>query len=253
MKRQIFYLAAAIAVVMQFCGCSKPVAPVGVLLNQAVQKAAEGNWRDADELAKQVLKQQKHNADALMLRALAQSNLDFRHEAVEYAIHAARVEPDLFLAHYIQGMLLSKNGKPEAALKALKEARRLRPNDINTLILLAENSVAVRRYQEAAGYFKLLGKNPNYLRSSYLWNGLGVCHAVINPQMALKFFRMAERYESNNPVTALNLAVLYDQYLKNPKAARLNYDRFTRLTMGRAEYDTLRRQVESRLSSLPVR
>ena len=253
MKRKIIYLAAAIAVVMQFSGCSKPAAPVGVLLNQAVQKAAEGNWRDADELAKQALKQQKHNANALMLRALAQSNLDFRHEAVEYAILAARVEPDLFLAHYIQGMLLSKNGKPEAALKALKEARRLRPNDINTLILLAENSVAVRHYQEAAGYFKLLGKNPNYLRSAYLWNGLGVCHAVIKPAMALKFFRMAERYESDNPVTALNLAVLYDQYLKNPNAARQNYDRFTRLTMGRAEYDTLRRQVESRLRSLPVR
>lgn len=253
MKRTIIYLAAAIAVVIQFSGCSKPAPPVGVLLDQAVQKAAEGNWRDADELAKQALKQQKHNANALMLRALAQSNLDFRHDAVEYAIHAARVEPDLFLAHYIQGMLLSKNGKPEAALKALKEARRLRPNDINTLILLAENSVAVRHYQEAAGYFKLLGKNRNYLRSSYLWNGLGVCHAPINPPMALKFFRMAERYEPNNPVTALNFAVLYDQYLKNPNAARQNYDRFTRLTMGRAEYDTLRRQVESRLRSLPAR
>ena len=254
MKRQIFYLAAAVGIIIQFCACSKPApTPVGVLLNRAADKAAEGDWPYADGMAKEVLKQQKHNAAALMIRALACYNMDSRSEAVDHAIHAARVEPELFLAHYIQGMLLSRNGKPELALKALKEARRLRPNDINTLILLAENSIAVRRYQEAAGYFKLLGKNPGYLRSAYLWNGLGVCHAFTNPSMALKFFRMAERYEPNNPVTTLNLAVLYDRYLKNPGNARQSYDRFTRLTMGRAEYDTLRRQVESRLRSLPVR
>lgn len=253
MKRKIIFLAAAFGVIMQFSGCSKPLVPVGTLLNQAMQKAAEGNWQDADELAKQALKQQKHNADALMLRALARNNLDYRSEAVEYAIHAARVKPDLFLAHYIQGMLLSKNGKTELALKALKEARRLRPDDVNTLILLAENSIAARRYQEAAGYFKLLGRNPNYLKSAYLWNGLGVCHVIINPAMALKFFRMAERYEPNDAVTALNLAVLYDQYLKDAENARRNYEHFSRLTMGKAEYDTLRRQVELRLNSMKDR
>ena len=252
MKRKILF-AAAFAVILTMSGCSKPAVPVGVLLDQAAGKASEGDWAAAGRLAGEALKQDKQNADALMLKALACSNLDARHEAVEYAIQAAQVRPQLFLAHYLQGMLLSKNGKPDAALKALKEARRLRPDDTNTLILLAENSVAVRRYQEAAGYFKLLGKNQNYLRSAYLWNGLGVCHAVINPTMALKFFQMAERFEPNNAVTALNLAVLYDQYLKKPDDARQNYDRFTRLTMGRAEYDTLRRQVESRLSSLPVR
>ena len=254
MKRKIFYLAMAVGIIMQFCACSKTEAvPVGVLLNKAADKAEEGDWPQADSMAKEVLKQQKHNADALMIRALACYNKDSRNEAVEYAIHAARVKPELFLPHYIQGMLLSKNGKPELALKALKEARRLRPNDINTLILLAENSIAVRRYQEAAGYFKLLGKNQNYLRSAYLWNGLGVCYAFINPQMALKFFRQAEYYEKNNAVTALNFAVLYDLYLKDARNARDYYDRFTSLSMGRAEYDTLRRQVESRLRSLPVR
>ena len=253
MKWKILSLAAAFGIMLPFCGCSKPAVPVGTLMNQAVQKASEGNWRAADELAKQALKQQKDNADALMLRALAQNNLDFRHEAVENAIHAARIKPELFLAHYIQGMLLSKNGKPDLALKALKEARRLRPDDVNTLILLAENSIAVKRYQEAAGYFKLLGKNPNYLHSAYLWNGLGVCHAVINPAMALKFFRMAARYEQENPITVLNQAILYDKYLNDQEKAKQGYEQFGRLTAGRAEYDTYRRQVESRLNSMKDR
>ena len=254
MKRNIiFFLAAAAGIMMQFSGCSKPAVPVGILLNQALDNATEGNWKNADELAKQVLQQQKHNADALMLRALAQNNLDHRTEAVEFAIHAARVKPDLFLAQYIQGMLLSKNGKPELALKALREARRLRPDDTNTLILLAENSIAVRRYQDAAGYFKLLGRNQTYLKSAYLWNGLGFCYTSINRDMALKFFRMAERYEPENPVTALNLAVLYDKHLKDAKNARLNYENFNRLTMGKAEYDALRLEVGSRLNSLEDR
>lgn len=252
MKLGIIYLAA-IFTVLHLSGCSQPEVPAGALLNQAAAKASEGNWAGADALAKQVLKQDKHNVNALMLRALARNNLDARSEAAEYAIHAARVRPDLFLAQYIQGMLLSRNGKPELALKALREARRLRPDDVNTLILLAENSLAVRRYEDAAGYFKLLARHPGYRNSSYLWNGLGICHTVLNPKLAMKFFRVAQRNAPNDPVTALNVAVVYDRYLKDRARAAAGYERFIRLATGKAEYDTIRQQAEYRLDSMKGR
>ena len=244
-----FYIPAAAAGLLLICGCSKPVTPVPVLLDQAAVKAGEGDWSGADQLAQQVLDQDKDNADALMLRALAQFTLDSQNEAVEYAIHAARVRPDSFTAHYIQGMLLSKSGKSDLALRALKEARRLRPDDTNTLILLAENALALRRYQEAAGYFKQLAKDKKYLQTPYLWNGLGIC-LLSNPNQALKFFRMAERFGPDDPVTALNLAVLQDVHLKQPALAVSGYERFLQLTDGQPVYDSLRSKASLRLESL---
>ena len=256
MKRKILSLAYLGTISLfcgLICGCSEPEAPAGLLLHNAAARASEGDWVAADQLAKQVLRQDKNNASALMLRALARNCLEPRSEAVEYAIQAARLQPEQFLPHYIQGMLLSRNGKPELALRALKEARRLRPDDINTLILLAENSIAVKRYREAAGYFKLLARNQNYRTSPYLWNGLGICYTSRSPQMALKFFRMAERYAPNDPVTLLNLAVLYDVYLKQEPEARSCYERFIRSAVGKAEYDGVRSQAEFRLDSMKGR
>ena len=254
MKWKIFCLAGMLAAcVFWTCGCSEPLEPTSVLLHKAMEKASEGDWTGADSLAGKVLKQDKNNADALMLRALARNSLDSRDEAAGYAIHAARLKPDLFLAQYIQGMLLSKNGKPELALRALKEARRIRPEDVNTLILLAENSIAIKRYKEAAGYFKILAKNPNYRTSPYLWNGLGICYAARSPQLAVKFFQMAERFSPNDPVTVLNLAVLHDAHLRQGRQAQNYYDRFIRITAGKTEYDTVRSNAEFRLDSIKGR
>ena len=117
---------AGMSVILLCCvligGCSDPVVPTGTLLNNAAEKAAAGDWAEADRLARQAIKQDKNNADALMLLALAENNLDSRNEAVEYSIQAARLKPDHFLPHYIQGMLLSKNGKPDLALRSLKDS-----------------------------------------------------------------------------------------------------------------------------------
>ena len=248
---------AGMSVILLCCvligGCSDPVVPAGTLLNNAAEKAAAGDWAEADRLARQAIKQDKNNADALMLLALAENSLDSRNEAVEYSIQAARLKPDHFLPHYIQGMLLSKNGKPDLALRSLKEARRFRPDDVNTLILLAENSIAVRRFREAAGYFKLLAREPSYKTSPYLWNGLGICYTESAPQMALKLFKMAERYAPNDPVTMLNLAVLHDRYLRKEPDARRYYEHFVRTAMGKAEYDAIRGKVEFRLDSMKER
>lgn len=253
-RQKVFFLTAATAFCGLFlCGCSDPIVPTGVLLHDAASKASEGNWSEADLLAKKALKQDQNNADALMIRALARNSLDSSGDAVEYAIRATRIRPDHFLPHYIQGMLLSKNGKPELALRSLKEARRYRPHDINTLLLLAENSIAVKRFREAAGYFKLLARNQDYRTSPYLWNGLGICYASSSPQMALRFFQRAERYAPNDPVTLLNLAVLYDAFLREEQQARSYYERFTRITIGKAEYDKLRADAEFRLDSMKGR
>ena len=57
----------------------------------------------------------------------------------------------------------------------------------------------------------------------------------------------------NDPITALNLAVLHDRYLRQPADAVRSYERLLQLTDGKAEYDSIRRQAAFRLDTLKGR
>ena len=61
---------------------------------------------------------------------------------------------------------------------------------------------------------------------------------------------MAERFGPDDPVTALNLAVLQDVHLKQPALAVSGYERFLQLTDGQPVYDSLRSKASLRLESL---
>ena len=91
--------------------------------------------------------------------------------------------------------------------------------------------------------------------------------------MALRYFRMAETLLPNDPVSTLNLAVLYDTRLGHSPQARADwakrtkkdpaefekecslmaqryYTRFLRMTERKTEYDTIRSQAAARLDAL---
>ena len=77
MKRKPIALAViAAAALIGLSGCSEPEAPAGTLLNQAVDKAAEGNWATADQFAVRAWKQDKNNADALIRSANASIEIE---------------------------------------------------------------------------------------------------------------------------------------------------------------------------------
>ncbi|OQA85975.1 MAG: hypothetical protein BWY31_01594 [Lentisphaerae bacterium ADurb.Bin242] len=236
--------------VLFLCACSAPPEPVGSLLSKACAKASNGDWLGADTLARQVLKQENANIDALLLCALARSNLDSEREAIDYAMKAAELAPGNFHAQYIKGFLLYKSGKYDLALGPLRAARNLREDDLNTLILLAQTSYVRKNLIQSAGYYSLLVRIPKYGNSPLPWNGIGVCYAQSNPRKALAFFRKAEQLSPYDPATALNLAVLYDVHLRQPAAAKSYYERFLRLSTGKAEYDSIRGTAELRFDSM---
>lgn len=253
MTRKCSFIAGMAGLFIFFCGgCSKAPEPVETLLEHGAERAAAGDWSGADAAAGKALKQRKNQVNALLLRAMARNNLDCCAEAQEYAMRAAQLDPKSFLAQYLKGMLLSKNGKPGLALAALREARRMRPDDLNTLILLAESSLKAKKYDAAAGYFKHLARSPEYRSTPYPWNGIGVCYAAHAPRKALAFFHMAERLAPGDPGAAVNLAVICDK-LRALDTARSYYRRFLLLTEGKAEYGAIRAAAKLRLESIPNR
>lgn len=250
MKYTHIFLFGTLLFPLLFSACSAQPEPVSVMLSKACAKAVDGDWLGADNLAKQILKQEKNNVDALMLYALSRSNLDSPREALDCAMKAAELAPGNFYAQYIKGFLLYKSGKYDMALAPLRAARNLREDDMNTLILLAQASLAQKNMDQSAGYYSMLIRIPQYGNTPLPWNGIGVCYAAKNPRKALAFFRKAEQLSPNDPPTALNLAVLYDFHLRQPATAKAYYERFLRLSTGKAEYDSIRGTAELRLDSM---
>ena len=251
MKKQYIYSIVAALTVLFVNGCSGPEVPVNVMLEDAYQKAETGDWTAADKLAANVLKREGNNVNALILRAMSCSHHDEQQKALDYAIAAANLKPNLFLAQYLKGQLLYKSRKYDLAQVALKAALKLRPNDQNTLILLAQATLHQKQYMVSATYFARLAKqNPQIRSTSLPWNGIGICYARTMPTKAKQFFRQAEKIAPYDPVTSLNLAVFYDRYNRNRMLACQYYQRFIRLSTGKAEYDMIRGSAQSRLDSI---
>lgn len=255
MKNRIcFCMAAVLGIWLLGSGCSRENVPAGVLLENALVRAESGDWAAAGDLAGKVLKQEKNNVDALLIKALAESNLGKSASALDHALLAATLAKDSFLSQYIKGMLLYRAGKHALAIAPLQEANRLRPGDINTLVLLAKSTFALKKYNAAAGYFARIARTERYRRSPLPWNGIGVCMAYFNPGKALPYFRMAsERIAPGDGLTHYNLAVLYDSYLQNRSQAIRSYERFLEQAIGKMEFDDLRARAELRLDTLKNR
>lgn len=249
--KHIQILAFAISFsVLLLSGCSGQQEPVATLLSKACAKATNGDWPAADVLAGQVLKQEDKNVDALLLCALAKSNMGAEREALDFAMKAAELAPTSFHAQYIKGFLLYKSGKYDLAIDPLRAARNLREDDLNSLILLAQASYAKKNMVQAAGYYSILLRIPKYGNTPMPWNAIGVCYAQSEPRKAQAFFRKAEQIAPADPATALNMAVLLDVNLRQPAAAKAYYERFLTLSTGKAEYDSVRGTAELRLDSM---
>ena len=241
------------AILLFFSGCSGESVPPSVLLEESVEKALAGDWASSGKLAAKVLDQDKNNVDALLLKAVAESHLGNGKSALDHVLQAASLEKESFLCQYIKGMLLYRDGKHALAVVPLQEALRLRPGDVNTLVLLAKSTYALKKYDSAAGYFARIAQNERYRRNALAWNGIGVCLAHSSPAKALPYFKAAQRIAPEEALTFFNMAVLHDGYLRNPPLAVRAYERFLEQSIGKMELDDLRARAELRLDSLKSR
>lgn len=236
-----------------FSGCSSQKDTPDGMLSKALSCAVNGDWSKAGSLSEEVLKQNPSHVEALLLNALALSYQDRIQNAIDESLKAVQISPNLFTAQYLKGYLLYKNKNYDQCIEPLRAARAIRPNDLNTAILLAQASLMLKNTTAAAGYYKLIARDPRFNSNPASWTGLGMAFLKTNPNLSNSYFRIAEKKAPLNPATALNLAVLNDEYLRKKAVASEYYQKFLRLSQGKPEFDPQREQVRKRLSEIAAR
>ena len=254
MKLKIFILLSAVLLMpLFFSACSSKAEPTGVLVKQSFDSAMAGDWRRAADLAERAVDQEPSNVTALLLHALALSYTDRLQSAIDESLKAVKLAPRSFTAQYLKGYLLYKNRNYDQCIEPLRIARSLRPSDMNSAILLAQASLELRNTTAAAGYYKIVARDRRFYSTPAPWVGLGMTFLKTKPTLARSYFTLAERRAPDNPLIALNLAVVNDTGLKSPIGAVPYYNKFLRLTESKPGFEAMRAKVQKRVTEIAAR
>lgn len=252
MKLYATILAAALLPLL-FTACSSEKESADTLLSKSFSCAVNGDWKLAESYAKRAVAAAPENPDALILHALALSYTDELQGAIDESRKAVSLAPDHFTAQYLKGYLLYRNGNYDQCIEPLRIARSLRSDDLNSAILLAQASLRLRNATAAAGYYKIIAQDRRFNATPAPWIGLGMAFLKTKPSLSKSYFQIAERRAPENPLVALDLAVLCDTNLKRPADAVPYYSKFLLLTQDKSGYDAMRNNVRRRLSELAPR
>ena len=110
---------------------------------------AQSRPADAEREAMLALSSQPDNAQALALLALSRVDQGKREEALQAAIEAVGVAPDVPYLHYVHAAVLHRLDREEDAYRAIQEALRLDPQDADNFSLLASIELGRRRWPAA--------------------------------------------------------------------------------------------------------
>ncbi len=223
------------------------------LLNQAYTEALNGLWERALELSLAAKKARPDDSSVLVMTAIAQENCDQAQEALE-TIRMASGDAKSFAVQYTFGRMLFQQGLYEQAMVPLKKAHTLRPDDLNTVLLL-EQAAAELNLNDMGQYCMKLAKQFSdtfdVKKNPYVMNELGLYYAVRkNARRAAEAFRRAEAAAPESPEIQLNLARTLDHISKTPQQAKPYYSKYLRLTANRPGLESERLEVSRRLQEI---
>lgn len=231
------------------CKQSKPIS-VDELLEKSVNAGAEGNWQQAKEYAKDAVKLDAGNADALVVYAISLNHCGQPEKAFDEARKAQKIGSDNFMAQYYLGKILFDNECYADCISPLKFALRLKPNSPEVLALLAKSSAELK-LDEAFRYYNELRKLPQFAEAAEPYNELATLF-IEKKQLpgAAKCLLKAYKLAPKNPTVVLNLAIFCDRNVKKPKTAKKYYEEYLMLTESNSELIARREEVKARLLEL---
>ena len=251
--RLFCFAAVCAAFTLTACG---PGQTADERMQNSMTAAKAGNWELALDEARKAVKKDSDNTLANVLLAIALENNSHPEEALKAAKKAAENGKSCFIAQYTLGRLCCRQQKYADSIEPLTLALKLRPDDANTIILLARAKTRMNNFEEAINLYTGLLEFPEFGNSATLYNEIGVLHVRKNdPIAASADFQRAFLKDGESPIPHLNYAILYDYYLRNrrdsaDRVAREHYQKFLNKTANRPELADERRDVEKRLKEI---
>ena len=239
---------AAVCTAFLLTGCG-PEPTADELMRKSLASAKEAKWSRALDQAENAVAKAPGSTLANVLLAIALENNNRPDEALSAAVRAG-ADTSSFIAQYTLGRIYCRQQKYDSSIKPLTRALELRPDDANTLILLARAKLRLNT-EDALNLNKRLLSLPQFSQSAVIYNELGVLQVLKGePKKAASLFVMALSLDADNPYLNLNSAILYDYYLGDLMKARQHYNSFLRLAANHRELLDEYKKVQTRLDDI---
>ena len=245
MKSLKFFCFAAVCTAFLLTACG-PEPTADEWMRRSLASAKEAKWNRALDQAVNAVEKAPGNTLANVLLAIALENNNRPEDALNAAVRAG-ADTSSFIAQYTLGRIYCRQQKYDSSVKPLTRALELRPDDANTLILLARAKLRLNT-EDALNLNKRLLAIPQFSQSAVIYNELGVLQVLKGePKKATALFLKALSLDADNPHLNLNNAILHDYHLGDLMKARQYYNSFLRLAANRRELLDEYKEVQTRL------
>jgi len=219
---------AWLAIVWLWVGAGCARVDVPARLQDAATAASAGKWSLALNLTGKCLAAEPTNVTAMTFHGLCLFELQRVDDALEILETAAATSND-FAPQYFYGWVLCEKGRYADALGPLRKAYALCRNypvaEPDVLCLLARCCLEQNIFPEGVAHLQRLSRFRPFQDAPAVYNALGLMwlHRA-DYKKAREFLMEANGKDRGNGAVCLNLAVLYDHYLRDPGEAMRYYE-----------------------------
>ena len=166
------------------------MSPIQANLEKATQLFAEGKFREAEAIAKELLAANPRDVNAGLLLGRVALHARAFNEAEKLLRKVVEMAPRFMIAWHDLGTALKEQGKEEEAIKALEQALEMEPNNASShYYYAAALAMAGRTEDSAAAYKRAVSLDPD-LAGAYI--GLGhVLKTLGDQEGGIKAYRAA--------------------------------------------------------------
>jgi len=158
------------------------------LLQQAGAFCKAGQWGEAEQVCRALLKAQPDNFEALNLMGIIASKTQRNREAAELIVRAISVRPDQAVAHLNLGNIFLSLQRPAEALDSIERSLQLNPNDARAYNDRGNALRSLNRFEAALdSYERALAIRQDYAEA---WHNRGVMLGLLK-----RFVEALDSYE----------------------------------------------------------
>lgn len=249
--KNYFYVIFALFLL---CGCSGKSETESDLTQKAFNAASSADWSSALSYSNRALAVNPSDESAAVINALALEASGDVESAVK-RLQTIGSESGNFMALYSLGRILAAQGKYDQAIIPLTQAKELKGDDVNLLMLHAKVSTRLNRADTINVLQKLLESDkfaPD--NTAIIWNETAVQCALKNDfSRAVKALDIAiAKSRTERPELFLNYAILLDfqpSLRVRRSEAKRHYEKYLALTENRSDLVRERTLVAERLKS----